>query len=381
MKSVTWTGKADEFLGHLGADRRSEAYRNNVKAVLRRFGESTGGKEPVKVTKADVNAWLADLNETLARSTVGGYLTILRAAFRWWAREDEWEGPETPACVRGLKLAGVREMRLKDPAKRLTEEDHRALLGVMTPDKALIFRLLWDTGARAGEVLRLRRENLDFRADGRVVTLGFERTKNGSPRPVPVVNRETIPILRARWEITPPGGFLFESPSKPGNPLRVAGLWRYLQRARERAHVENPVWLHLYRNAATRRFRALGTDLRNRMEGWREGSTMGSRYDVLDTDELTEALLALEGSTPSPYAEVLAFQQEIMEELLETPKVGKMLSRLVQALVSSPEALEKMRETQEKSWEANPELAREMLGEPASAEEWEAAIAKARRKS
>ena len=378
MKPVTWNEKADEFLGHLGAERSSEAYRNNVKAVLRRFGERIGGKDPAEVMKADVNAWLADLNGTLAPSTVGGYLTILKAAFRWWAREDEWEGPETPACVRGLKLAGVRETRLKDPAGRLTEEDHRALLSVMTPDKALIFRLLWDTGARAGEVLRLRRENLDFRADGKVVTLGFVKTKNGSPRPVPVVNRETISILRARWEITPPGGFLFESPVKPGKPLRVAGLWRYLQRARDRAHVEKPVWLHLYRNAATRRFRALGTDLRNRMEGWREGSPMGSRYDVLDTDDLTEALLELEGE-PEPSAGLSAEQLAFAAMLTENPDIGELLQAasksFMQALSSSPETLEKLQAVVEKVEAVAPEFVQGVTDKA----EWDAAIAEAKR--
>ncbi len=337
MKSVTWTGKADDFLRHLGAERRSEMYRHNVKSILRRFGDSTGGKNPVKVTKADVEAWLSDLNGELAPSTVGGYLTILKAAFRWWASEDGWEGPETPACVRGLKMAGVRETRLKDAAGRLTEDDHRRLLGVMAPDKALIFRLLWDSGARAGEVLGLRRENLDFRADGKVVTLGFIKTKNGSPRPVPVVNRETIEMLRARRKITPPGGYLFPSP-KEGNPLRVGGLWRYLQRARDRAHIEKPVWLHLYRNASTRRTRKLSGGLRRQMHGWSPNSKMEERYDVLDTDDLTEALLELEGET-DPIAEKLAKAENFIRLIDEHPEAMESLERVL----SDPALLEQMR--------------------------------------
>lgn len=343
MKPVTWSEKADEFLEYLGAERCSEAYRNNVKAVLRRFGERTGRKDPVKVSKADVNAWLAELNGTLARSTVGGYLTILKAAFRWWASEDKWEGPETPVCVRGLKLAGVRDTRLKTAAGRLTEDDHRRLLGVMMPDKALIFRLLWDSGARAGEVLNLRREDVDFRADGLVATLGFVKTKNGSPRPVPIVNRETISILRARWEITPPGGFLFESPSKPGNPLRVAGLWRYLQRARDRAHVKKPVWLHLYRNASTRRTRKLPGGLRRQMHGWSPNSKMEERYDVLDIDDLTEALLELEGPTQTPKEELQGILDQLQAFMDAHPELGREIVkvdayRLEPTTDASPEA-------------------------------------------
>ena len=311
MKRVMWDQAIKDFVEHLRVDRRSEMYRYSTGLTLGRFGEHTDGRPPAKVRKADVTAWLADLNDTLAPSTVGGYLTVLKSAMRWWAKEYRWKGPETPLCVRGFEMASVREKRLKDPAGRLTKEDHLALLGVMTPEKALIFRLLWDTGARVGEVLGLCRENLDFRPDGKVVTLGFVKTKNGNPRPVPVVNRETITMLRARWEITPPGGFLFPG-RKEGTSLRVAGLWRYLQRAGDRARIGKHLWLHLYRNAATSRFRALGTDLRNQMEGWGEGSVMGSRYDVLDTDDLTEALLALEGGpTETPEDELRRIVKEL----------------------------------------------------------------------
>lgn len=334
---MTWTEKMDGFLDHLGAERRSEAYRHNVKAILRRFGESTGWKEPIKVTKTDVEGWVADLNGKLAPSTVGGYLTILKAAMRYWASEEGWDGGETPACVRGLKLAGVRETRVRSEGEMLTEDDYRKLLSVMTPDKALIFRLLWDTGARAGEVLNLRREDVTWKDEGSL--LSFRKTKNGTPRLAPVVNRTTIELLRARCEITPPGGYLFPSPGKEGSPLRVGGVWRYLNRAGERAGIKDKrLYLHLFRYAATKRLAGLPGGLRRKMLGWSRRSQMEDRYEFLETDDLMQALHDLEGET-DPLAARLAAAENFMRLFDEHPEAMESLERVL----SDPALLEQLR--------------------------------------
>ncbi len=128
MKRATWENATKDFLEHLGAERGSDAYIRNVGYILRLFGTSTGGKRPAKVTRADVNAWLTDLNGRLAPSTVGGYLTMLRSAMRYWQGDGT-----TPVSVRGLKLAGVRESRVKAAEELLTEGEYQRLLSVMPP--------------------------------------------------------------------------------------------------------------------------------------------------------------------------------------------------------------------------------------------------------
>lgn len=379
---MMWTEKTDGFLRHLAAERRSKAYRNNVKAVLQRFGESVGEKDPAEVTKAEVEGWAADLNERLAPSTVGGYLTILKAAMRYWASEDRWSDRETPASVRGLTLAGVREMRVRGTEELLTEEEYRRLLGVMPPDRALIFRLLWDTGARRGEVLNLRKRDVKFLTDGDV-EVSFRKTKSGKPRVVPVIERTTIEVLRSRWEMTPPDGYLFPSPTKEGSPLQGPGVWRYLNRVKGRAGIDRPLWPHLFRNTATKRMAGLRGGLRRKMMGWAPGSKMEDRYEVWDTDDLRQGLHELEGTPEESEKETAARALvSISARIAASPDLEKALLEMqelqAQILIRNPVFLKKAEELSA-LMEKEPGLS-ESLGFPEGEVDWEAAKAAARRK-
>ena len=335
---MTWDKATRDFLEYLGAERRSETYIQNVGYILRRFGESTGGKKPARVGRADVNAWLTDLNGRLAPSTVGGYLTILRSAMRYWQGDGE-----TPACVKGLKLAGVRESRVKAEEELLTEDEYRLLLSVMPPDKALFFRLLWDTGARAGEILNLRREDVAW-IDGDA-KLTFRRTKAKKPRSVPVIEPATVEMLRARRAAIPPGGYLFPSPRREGKPLGDVALWRYLNRVKDRVGIKKRIYLHLFRHTARQRLLGLSGPIRAKMMGWIPGSKAEAMYGHLETENVRQALHELEGPT-DPYAERLAENRAYYVLLEEHPEVGE-LAQVVQELfaqffLSNPEAIEKV---------------------------------------
>ena len=313
---TTWDDRTNDFLGHLGAERRSDAYIGNVARLLRRFGETVGGKDPAKVTKADVEGWLADLNGRLAPSTVGGYLTILKAAMRHWQGDGE-----TPACVKGLKLASVRESRVRAKGDLLTEDEYRQLLGVMPPAKALIFRLLWDTGARPGEILRLRREDVDLRRDGDV-DLSFRQTKNGEPRSVPLIEPTTLRMLKDHRATVSPGDYLFPSPRREGEPLGSLSLWRYLDRARKRVGLTKRVYPYLFRHTAATRRRNLGGGIRRKMMGWAPGSRMEANYEKLDTEDLRDALHETEGSTETPAEELKRIVGELEAFLEAHPELG-----------------------------------------------------------
>ncbi len=286
---TAWNDKTEGFLRHLRADRRSEAYILNADYILRRFGEHVGGKDPADVSKADVEGWLAGLHAGLAPSTVGGYFSILKSALRYWN-----EG-ENPACLKGVKRR-ASESRVKTKKELLTEEDYQRLLGVMPPDKALFFRLLWDTGARTGEILRLRWEDVDFRGNGDA-DVSFRKTKVGKPRTVPVIEPDTLTMLRARCATLSQGDYLFPSPRRPGEPLGAVAQWYYLNRAAKRAGVEKRVYLHLFRHTAVTRRANLPGGIRRKMMGWAPGSKVEANYEHLETEDVRQALHELEGAS------------------------------------------------------------------------------------
>ncbi len=281
---MDWDGETKRFVRHLEAEGRTPQHIGNVRGILRRFGAHTGGRSSGEVSKDDVEGWLADLRgQGLSTSTVSGYFAILKAALRY-----QNDG-ENPPCLKGMK-AGGKASRVRTKGELLTEKEYRRLLNVMPPGKALVFRLLWDTGARPGEVLRLRREDLSFgRAQGReVVDLSFPDTKTGEPRTVPVVNGETLAALKAHLE-TVSDGHLFPSPARPGEPLKPQGLWYYLGRAGRRAGIKKRVYPYLFRHtAATRRYNA-PAGVRDRMMGWK--TDMAKNYEHLDTADVRDYLL------------------------------------------------------------------------------------------
>ncbi len=305
--SMAWNEDSKRFLKHLRADGRSPGHSANVRGVLRRFGESSGGRGSGDVTKDDVETWLAALHgEGLSPSTVGGYLTILKAALRYL------HDGETPPCLKGIRVR-ASDSRVRTKGELLTEEEYRQLLGVMPPAKALIFRLLWDTGARPGEILRLRREDVVFaHAQGReYADLSFPDTKNEEPRTVPVVNRETLAALKTHLETTSEKGHLFPSPRPVGGTLRPQAIWSYLERATKRAGLKKRVYPYLFRHtAATRRYNA-PAGVRDRMMGWK--SNMAKNYEHLATEDVRDYLLETEGPASTDMT-----PEETMERALST---------------------------------------------------------------
>ena len=320
---MTWDGEMKRVLKHLGAEGRTPEHIANAGGILRRFGESTGGRGLEELSKDDVESWLADLRgQGLSDSTVNGYFAVLKAGLRYL------NDSENPPCLKGLK-AGAKGSRVRTKGELLTEKDYELLLGVMPPAKALIFRLLWDTGARPGEVLRLRREDLVFgREQGReFVDLSFPTTKNNQPRTVPVVNRDTLTALKAHLA-TVESGYLFPSPRKAGWPLTPQGLWHYLERAAKAAGVGKRIYPYLFRHsAATRRFNA-PSGVRDKMMGWH--SDMARNYEHLDTSDVRSYLFESEGQRAEAPPLTL---EELLQNVRANPALAAALKEEIMAVL------------------------------------------------
>lgn len=166
---------------HLKAERKSprtvETYTSGVRLWLRWCHE---GDHPTDITKASVNAWIADLldNGGADNSAVSRQAAVRR--FSAWLTE-EGHLPADPLL--GLKAPAIDE-KVTDP---LSPDEIRAMIATCAGkdfrsrrDEAII-RLMFETGARAGEAIGMELPDVDVKAGMALV----KRGKGGKGRRVP----------------------------------------------------------------------------------------------------------------------------------------------------------------------------------------------------
>jgi integrase/recombinase XerC len=156
----------DAFLAYRKSARNSalptlKAYGSDL-AQLATFAESRGIAQPGQITLNDLRAFLASLqSDNYARTTLARKQAALRAFFRWARRTNLVTADPT----RGL-FAPRQQRRLP---KFLRTEEIEALMCAPDDspaglrDRALL-ELLYASGIRAGELVRLNVSDLDLEA-------------------------------------------------------------------------------------------------------------------------------------------------------------------------------------------------------------------------
>lgn len=151
----------------------AQRVRDHVPAAL-------AGRPAARVTPDDLHRLASDLREKgLAEATVRHVLVCVRTA---WNRAAE------ARLVTGPNPAAQALKRMRPPQNRrlryLTAEEYRALLEALEPYRVSLQLTVagWNTGARFGELARLRWSDVD-RDHG---LLTFRDTKTGEPRRVPM---------------------------------------------------------------------------------------------------------------------------------------------------------------------------------------------------
>jgi integrase len=131
-------------------------------STLRQLREHLGGEVPVAVldepgTAKRLAGWFADRWGTRAPATFNRNLDAIRSAVGYW-RDQDWL---TTDPTRSLRRRG----RAPDHTKALSRAEIEALLAreELGLRERVLWRLLYETAARAAEVLALDVEDLDLR--------------------------------------------------------------------------------------------------------------------------------------------------------------------------------------------------------------------------
>jgi integrase len=211
----------------------------------------------------------------------------LKKFFRWCGREE---------LVDWFSVGNVKSKL--SPMDLITEEEFEKMMNACTNsrDRALI-SLLYETGARIGEIGSMRVKDVTFDEYGAVIWLPRSKT----------VKRKLRVVYSARFLAE----WLTDHPLKddPDAPLwiKLAGNRRLqameypdvrsqLKKIAKRAGIKKRIYPHLFRHTrATRLLAKVPESIGAKYMGWVNGSKMVGVYVHLSSEDIDEAILKMHG--------------------------------------------------------------------------------------
>ncbi len=226
-------------------------------------------------------------------ATISDFKKVLKK-FVKWANEGElakfWDD------IHAEKVGS----RYSKPEQMITYEDLQKLIesSKNARDKALI-SLLWDSGVRASELLKLKVRDFQKSKDGLYATLNIsEGSKNYKQRTVVLVGDSVV--LVTQWierlqheKDYNEDMFLFQGIGKEntGETLSYDDLRALIKKITKRAGITKPIAPHLFRHSAATRFAVeMPTQVFVKQMGW-ASNKMADNYTHLDKSGQITAIL------------------------------------------------------------------------------------------
>lgn len=252
----------DLFLDHLtyvrGRSRETvRAYRSDLLDFLAFLRETWPDMGPDGVTHLHLRIYLGALAKRgLKKSSMARRLSALRTFFRWLKGEgivgaNPARGVATPKYSKALP----RFLTEEETLRLLEAPEGEGLIGLR--DRA-IFELLYSTGIRVGELVKLKVRDVDF-GQGLLRITG----KGGKERVVPIGEtalRALEAYLRERDRVGQRGEALFLN--RMGKPLSARWIQRAIKAYALKGGMGKPVSPHLLRHTFATHLLERGADLR-----------------------------------------------------------------------------------------------------------------------
>lgn len=256
------------------------------------FLQTTGFKDAVTITQDDVEDYFIQRRKTCSPATVNGTILELRLFFRWLSGKDT----ET-ALFQNIRMN--RHLPTLPTDRLLTRADVQKLVDVCDRprDRALVM-LLWDSGARIGEIVTLDVGHVEFDRYGAVVIVngktGRRRIRLISSAPDLQTWLNQHPL---RTNAAAP---LFTTYNRYGagtKRLNLHTVQNALKTIARRAGITKPVHPHAFRHA---RLTDLAKQGFSEMElriiaGWEKNSAMPEVYVHLSGGDIEKKMLEKAG--------------------------------------------------------------------------------------
>ena len=215
-------------------------YRSALSGFLRWFGN-----RPHLITREDVRCFLEVLVDGGAGSSwVGVHLSAIRTAFDKMCGRDITLGLETPRRAKRL------------PVVLSPEEVVRLLEATPSLRDKLLLGLMYATGVRVSEVVKLRYCDLDF--DRRIITVWQGKGRSDRQVMLPV---SFEPVLKGLAAANAADEYLFPS-ANPGRYLSPRSARRVMARAVQIAGIKKKASPHSLRHSFATHLFENNTDIR-----------------------------------------------------------------------------------------------------------------------
>lgn len=292
-----------EFADYLDADKRLTYCRigDHTTRLIKFFRDLipkvVGDKPADKIDKGEMQKIERKIRRTRwSEWTKVNYLVSIKLFWRWMhlvgkTEEDvaDWIETKHP------------ESNNLSPNDLFTREEVMAMRDAAScfRDRAMV-HVLYDSGMRIGELLRLTIRDVYFDKYGAKVTVSKDISKSPFTRYVRIIN--SVRDLKNWLEFHPnkddPEAYLFVKVGEPGagEPMNYDTAAKQLKKLAKRAGVKKRVTPHLFRHTRA-------TELASKMNeysmcnhfGWKIGSDMPSVYIHLSGKSVEDAILEFHG--------------------------------------------------------------------------------------
>jgi integrase len=271
-----------QWVKELHASGRSNATLELYSSHLKMLGR-TIAKPFENLSREEVADYLGKFENVGTRNSVG---IVLKNFLKWLNKGC------TPDSISWWSAGKVDLTLCANDI--LTEEEIQRLINYAATfrDKALI-SVLYDSGARIGSILKLRRMDVQFDEYGAIIHLRSDKTGR---RRIRVVN--AVPILRDHLNSLPDkrqeAGIWFTHDWKP---LGYQGALLAIKDAGRRAGLTKPVRPHMLRHARATEFarKNVSEAAAKAQFGWAPNSSMWMRYTHLNAADIDREVLRVSG--------------------------------------------------------------------------------------
>lgn len=244
----------DEFLLANEVDGLRVKTNAWYRAILGRFLQRIKDMVLIEITTNQIRQYLADLRRAeYSEDTIAGYTRALHRFWKWCSREYKMDNPMT-------NIRYPKPPKTKKP-KAITIEDMIKMFDAVGGDELIqvrdkaILAMLADTGARAGGVVNIHCDDIDWVRNRIMVN------EKGDKLRVVVFTEFTADLLR-RWDAgrsAAIGPFFYNL--NTGRALTPSGLYQICKRIAKDAGVRGKFGPHAFRHGFAREYILAGGDV------------------------------------------------------------------------------------------------------------------------